>query len=314
MRVLVTGGAGFIGGNLCRELVAHPGIDEVVVFDDLTTGTESNLEGVGAELVVGSILEPDALDDVVAHSDAVIHLAARPSVPRSVADPVRSHLVNATGTVNVLEACRRHDKHLVAASSSSVYGPTRTLPKHEELPTRPQSPYAASKLAAESAVLAYGATYGLPVLALRFFNVYGPLQSVGHAYAAVIPTFADAALRGLPLHIHGDGRQTRDFTYVGSVARLLTDAVVRRVASPTPVNLAFGTRTSLLDLVDRIRGMVDLPVEVVFDPARPGDVRDSQADSERLEELFPGHGPVPLEFGLRETVSWYARQIASVPR
>ncbi|WP_238007279.1 NAD-dependent epimerase/dehydratase family protein [Dactylosporangium sp. AC04546] len=312
MRVLVTGGAGFIGGNLCRELVTHPGVDEVVVFDDLTTGTEANLEGVGAELVVGSILEPDAIDEVVTRADAVIHLAARPSVPRSVADPVRSHLVNATGTVNVLEACRRRGTHLVAASSSSVYGPTRTLPKHEELPTRPQSPYAASKLAAESAVLAYGATYGLPVLALRFFNVYGPLQSVGHAYAAVIPTFADAALRGQPLHLHGDGRQTRDFTYVGSVARLLTDAVVRRVTSPTPVNLAFGTRTSLLDLVDRIKGLVERPVDVVFDPARPGDVRDSQADSQRLKELFPGHGPVPLDFGLRETVSWYARQIASV--
>ncbi|GAA2613840.1 SDR family oxidoreductase [Dactylosporangium fulvum] len=314
MRVLVTGGAGFIGGNLCRELAAHPGVDEVVAFDDLTTGTEGNLEGVDVKLVVGSILDRPAIDAAVSGADVVIHLAARPSVPRSVADPLRSHLVNATGTMHVLEACRRENTPIITASSSSVYGPTRTLPKHEELPTRPQSPYAASKLAAESAVLAYGATYGLPVLALRFFNVYGPLQSVGHAYAAVIPSFADAALRGRPLHVHGDGLQTRDFTYVGSVARLLTDAAVRRVTSPTPVNLAFGTRTSLLDLVDRIRGLVGRPVEVVFDPARPGDVRDSQADSQRLKELFPGHGPVPLDFGLRETVSWYAQQIASARR
>jgi UDP-glucose 4-epimerase len=216
--------------------------------------------------------------------------------------------------MHVLEACRAGNTPIIAASSSSVYGPTRTLPKHEELPTRPQSPYAASKLAAESAILAYGATYGLPVLALRFFNVYGPLQSVGHAYAAVIPTFIDGALRGHPVHVHGDGRQTRDFTYVGSVVRLIADAAVRQVTSPTPVNLAFGTRTSLLDLVDKIGTLVDRPVEIVFDPARPGDVRDSQADSTRLRELFPGHGPVPLEAGLTETVNWYERQIASAPR
>jgi UDP-glucose 4-epimerase len=314
MRVLVTGGAGFIGANLCRELAGHPRVAEVVAFDDLTTGSEANLEGAGARLVVGSILDRPAIEAAVADADVVIHLAARPSVPRSVADPMRSHLVNAGGTMHVLEACRPGRTPVIAASSSSVYGPTRTLPKHEELPTRPQSPYAASKLAAESAVLAYGATYGLPVLALRFFNVYGPLQSVGHAYAAVIPTFADAALRGQPVHVHGDGRQTRDFTYVGSVARLLTDAAVRGVTSPTPVNLAFGTRTSMLELVDKIRRLVDRPVEVVFDPARPGDVRDSQADSGRLQELFPGHGPVPLDVGLAETVSWYEQQITSARR
>jgi UDP-glucose 4-epimerase len=311
MRVLVTGGAGFIGGNLCRELASHARISEVVAFDDLSTGNEANLDGVGARLVVGSILDRPAIEAAVADADVVVHLAARPSVPRSVADPLRSHLVNATGTMHVLEACRAGDTPIITASSSSVYGPTRTLPKHEELPTRPQSPYAASKLASESYVLAYGATYGLPALALRFFNVYGPLQSVGHAYAAVIPTFIDGALRGQPVRVHGDGRQTRDFTYVGSVVRLIADAAVRRVTSPTPVNLAFGTRTSLLDLVDRIGALAGRPVETVFDPPRPGDVRDSQADSTRLRELFPGHGPVPLDEGLAETVSWYERQIGS---
>lgn len=314
MRVLVTGGAGFIGGNLCRELAAHPSVAEVVAFDDLSTGTEANLEGVEARLVVGSILDRPAVNAAVAGADVVVHLAASPSVPRSVADPLRSHLVNATGTIHVLEACRRDGTPVIAASSSSVYGPTRVLPTHEELPVRPQSPYAASKVAAESAVLAYGATYGLPALALRFFNVYGPPQSVGPAYAAVIPALTDAALRGRPLRLHGDGRQTRDFTFVGTVARLLADAAVRRVTSPTPVNLAFGTRTSLLELVDKIRTLVDRPVEIVFDPPRPGDVHDSQADSRRLRELFPGHRPVPLDEGLAQTVNWYARQMASAPR
>ncbi len=314
MRVLVTGGAGFIGGNLCRELGNHPAVHDVVAFDDLSTGSESNLEGVGATLITESILDRHAIDDAVEGADVVIHLAARPSVPRSVADPLRSHLINATGTMHVLEACRRDGTPIIVASSSSVYGPTKVLPKHEDLPTQPQSPYAASKLAAESAVLAYGATYGLPVLALRFFNVYGPLQSVGHAYAAVIPTFTDAALRGQPLHVHGDGRQTRDFTFVGSVAQLLTDAAVRRVTSPTPVNLAFGSRTSLVELIDMIRELAGRPIDVVFDPARPGDVRDSQADSSRLRELFPGHDPVPLDVGLAETVSWYERQITSATR
>ena len=181
---------------------------------------------------------------------AIVHLAARPSVPRSLADPVASHLANATGTVEVLEAARRTGAHVVVASSSSVYGATATLPKREDLPTRPMSPYAASKLATEAYTNAYAHSFGLPTLALRFFNVFGPRQPAGHAYAAVVPTFVDAALAGRPLPIDGDGRQTRDFTYVDTVAAVIADAVVRRVTDPDPVNLAFGTRTDLLTLVE----------------------------------------------------------------
>ena len=305
MKVVVTGGAGFIGANLCRELVSRPSVGRVVALDDLSTGSAANLAGTGAELVEGSILDRNLLEDVVDGADAVVHLAARPSVPRSLADPFATHEVNATGTVRVLEACRRHRTQLVAASSSSVYGSVTALPKHEGLPTRPLSPYAASKLATESYVLSYGHAFGLPALAFRFFNVYGPLQPAGHAYAAVVPSFVDAALHGRPLTVFGDGHQTRDFTYVGTVARVLADAVLRKVTCADPVNLAFGTRVSVLELGHHLAKALEMAVEFHHEPPRRGDVRDSQADDGLLRGLFAGVEAVPLEQGLAETVRWF---------
>ena len=305
MRIVVTGGAGFIGANLCAELATRPGIDRLTVLDDLSTGDERNLSGVDVELVRSSILDQDLVRRVVRGADAVVHLAARPSVPRSVADPMTSHHVNATGTMHVLEACREHGAYLVAASSSSVYGDAATLPKHEDLPTRPLSPYAASKLATEAYVLAYGATYRMPVLAFRFFNVYGQLQPAGHAYAAVVPTFIDAALRGRPLPVYGDGRQTRDFTYVGSVVEVLADAILRRVGSDRPVNLAFGSRTSILDLVGELGGLLGRMLDIERRPPRAGDIRNSQAADGLLRERFAGLSPVPLAVGLARTLAWY---------
>ncbi|PRY19298.1 UDP-glucose 4-epimerase [Pseudosporangium ferrugineum] len=284
-------------------------MDKVVALDNLSTGYAENLRGVDAELVVGSILDRDLLNDVVSDADAVVHLAARPSVPRSVADPVASHEANATGTLYVLEACRRRETPLIAASSSSVYGPTVELPKNEYMPTRPQSPYAASKLAAESYVLSFGATYKTPTLAFRFFNVYGPLQSAGHAYAAAIPAFVDAALRGNPLHVHGDGKQTRDFTFVGSVVKVLAEAAERGVRHDRPVNLAFGTRVSLLELIKKIATIADRDLKIEFEPPRAGDVRDSQASQDILGELFPGHTPVSLDEGLTQTIRWYSDRL-----
>ena len=232
MRVLVTGAAGFIGANLCRELMSRPGIEKVIGLDNLSTGYAANLDQSRVNLVVGSILDRPLLQDLVDDADAVVHLAARPSVPRSLQDPVASHEANASGSLAVVEACRRRSVHVVAASSSSVYGSVTTLPKHEDLATRPLSPYAASKLAAEAYLLAYQAAFALPALALRFFNVYGPLQAAGHAYAAVIPAFVNAAMRGEPLLISGDGEQTRDFTFVGTVVNVLAEAVLGQVASP----------------------------------------------------------------------------------
>lgn len=307
MKVVVTGGAGFIGANLCRVLAGQAEVDQVVALDDLSTGDRRNLFGIdGVDLVEGSILDAGLLDQIVGDADAVVHLAARPSVPRSLSDPMASHHTNVTGTMEVLEAARRGGRpHVLVASSSSVYGANRELPKREDMATLPISPYAAGKLGAEAATLAYGHSFDLPVLAFRFFNVFGPLQAAGHAYAAVVPSFVAAALRGEPIPVHGDGLQTRDFTFVGSVAAVLTDAVLRTVTSPGPVNLAFGTRVSLLDLIATLETVMASPLERAYTEPRAGDVRDSQADTARLRTLFPDITPIELEVGLAATVQWF---------
>lgn len=314
MRVAVTGGAGFIGSNLCRRLLADDQVERVTVIDDLSNGARSNLAGLDVDIIEGTILDDDALDAAIAGADAVVHLAALGSVPRSVADPLASHHANATGTVMVLEAARRHgDVHTVVASSSSVYGSNPVLPKHEDLATRPLSPYGGSKLATEGYALAWGASYGLPVLAFRFFNVFGPYQPAGHVYAAVIPAFVDAAVRCEAVTVHGDGTQSRDFTYVDTVTSTITDALRRRVTSDEPVNLAFGSRITLLDALTELEAIIDRPVERHHTANRAGDVPHSQADNRRLRALFPGIAPVPFSDGLRATVNWMQSQVADRP-
>jgi UDP-glucose 4-epimerase len=307
VRVVVTGSAGFIGGNLVRRLAADPGIEAVSAVDDLSTGSRVNVpHDASVRFVEGSILDASLLGRTLDGCDAVVHLAARPSVPRSIKDPSATHEVNATGTLRLLEAVRRAgNPHLVVASSSSVYGANPTLPKSEDLATAPLSPYAVSKLATESYALAYQECFNVPVLAFRFFNVFGPLQPAGHAYAAVVPTFIAAALGRRPLPVHGDGLQTRDFTYVGSVVSVLVEAVKRRVVHPAPVNLAFGSRRTVLDLIAALQAIMGQDLAVEHQPPRPGDVRHSQADQARLRSLFPGIEPVEFTQGLRETVEWF---------
>jgi len=315
VRVVVTGGAGFIGANLCRGLVASKTVEAVTVLDDLSSGRRENLADLpDVELVEGSILDPDTLAGAVRGAASLVHLAARPSVPRSLRDPAATHEVNATGTLRVLEAARAAGvAQVIVASSSSVYGRDAVLPSAETHAPAPASPYAASKLAAESYALAWQRSFGLSVLALRFFNVFGPLQPAGHAYAAVIPAFTAAALAGEPLPLDGDGNQTRDFTYVGSVTALLVEAVERGISADGPVNLAFGSRRSLRDVISALESLLGRPLALEQRPPRAGDVRSSQADATRLAALFPGARPVPFEDGLARTLRWMAEERARQP-
>lgn len=307
MKVVVTGGAGFIGANLCRALSQQGEVDEVVAVDNLSTGFRSNLDGVArTRLAEVDILDRGALEAALDGASSVVHLAARPNVPKSLTDPRASHHANATGTLEVLEACRVASVgHVVLASSSSVYGANRELPKREDMAAAPLSPYAASKLALEAYARAYTSSFGLQTLTFRFFNVFGPLQPAGHAYAAVVPAFVDAALAGRPVTVHSDGLQTRDFTYVDSVTSVLTSAVLQKASNPGPVNLAFGTRVSLLELLDLLGSKLGAPVQREHVPTRAGDVRDSQADQTLLRSVFPDLAPVSLSDGLDATIAWF---------
>jgi UDP-glucose 4-epimerase len=304
MKVVVTGGAGFVGSHLTRALLSA-GCD-VVVVDDLSTGAVSNLSGLPVRLVVGSVTDRALLEDAAAGADSIVHLAARPSAERSLLDPMASHDVNVTGTLTVLDVAQRAETHVLVTSSGSVYGDAGELPCREDGPVAPRSPYAASKLAAEAYALGYQASFGLQVLVARLFTVFGPFQSAGHAYAAVVPSFIDAALSGRPLPVHGDGRQTRDVGYVEPIAAMLADATTRRLSHPRPVNLAFGARIDLLTLVAALEEIVGHALPVAFGPPRTGDVRDLQADPSTLRALFPRAREVDLATALDATVAWYA--------
>ena len=305
-RVVITGGAGFIGSNLVAHFNAlHPEV-RIVVVDDLSTGNLDNLRNTSCEFIQQSILNYDGLNVAFKGADAVIHLGALGSVPRSIEDPVATHEANVTGTLMVLEACRQNGiQQVVFASSSSVYGGNHSKLKRETDWVAPISPYGASKLAAESYVLSHQASYKLKALAFRFFNVYGPLQADDHPYAAVIPRFISAAVHGHPLTIHGDGNQSRDFTYVDSVCSAIRLAVVDQISHTSPVNLAFGTNTTLKELVKKIEKEVKKPLTLRFSPAREGDVLRSQADSTLLKRLFPTLVSIDLEEGIKSTLDWF---------
>lgn len=308
-RVLVTGGGGFIGSNLVEYFNIHSPEIEVIVVDDFSTGHPENLTGMNCDIRTHSILDYGHLKKSAGEVDSIIHLAAIGSVPRSVAKPRPSHDANVTGTLNVLEVARENSiNHVVVASSSSVYGSNPALPKGEMDWTRPLSPYAASKLATEAYALAYQSSYGLMTIAFRLFNVYGPRQRADHDYAAVIPRFLSAALAGYPLTVYGDGQQSRDFTYVETVCSALHTAALRTIHRPQPVNLAFGSNTSLLELIDIITEQLHRAIEVKLDAPRPGDVLASQADPSAIRALFPSIEPTRLKDGITKTIKWLANQ------
>ncbi len=302
-RCLVTGGAGFIGSNLTRELVSRGLI--VRVLDDFSTGRESNLAGLDCEVVRGDLRNLRDVEEAVAGCETVFHLGALPSVPRSIADPVSTNEVNVLGTLNVLQASRKRGvEKVVSASSSSVYGNAPEAVKTENLPPRPLSPYAVSKLAAEKYCQVYHGVYGLETVSLRFFNVFGPSQDPDSPYAAVIPLFVRRVEAGLPPVVNGDGEQSRDFTYVSNVV----DGMILAAGAPgvggRVFNIACGgsvTVNALAREIVRLMGREDL--EPVYGPERAGDVRNSRANIS-LARMVMGFEPkVGFEEGLELTVN-----------
>lgn len=303
MKAVVTGGAGFVGSNLAHRLVDDG--HEVVIVDDLATGHRHNLPK-GARFLEGSILDADLLRRAFSGADVVFHEAALGSVPRSLANPLASHHANATGTLSVLEGARQAGVgKVVYASSSSAYGDTPTLPKVEDMPARPLSPYAVTKLAAEQYCVVYNSAFGLRTTSLRYFNVFGPRQDPDSPYAAVIPRFIRAALRGDPLTIHGDGTQSRDFTYVDNVIEANLLAAASTKADGRVVNAGAGARTDLNTLARHIIELAGSTSSVQHGPIRAGDVRDSLASLALAHELTGYEPKVALRDGLRQTVAWY---------
>ncbi len=305
MRVLVTGGAGFIGTNLCHLLAGDPSVDEIVVLDDASHGDPDDLASLPVRVVLGSICDPRALAEASEGVDAIVHLAAQHRSGSAMTDPVGAQRVNVEGTVAVLEAARRAgDAHVILASTAAIYGANPALPSHEELAPLPRTPFAASKLAAESFASAYQQSYGLPVLTLRLFDVYGRHQPLDAGEGAVVAAFVRAALTGEPLLIHGDGRQTRDFIDAGTVGRIIATALRERICSPRPVNVGSGRRTSIVELAQLVAGVSGTPVMMRHHGARAGDDRDRRASVERLTALFPRVERTSLRDGVADMVEW----------
>lgn len=301
MRVLVTGGAGFIGSNFVRK-ATEMGWD-VSVLDDLSTGLEANLVD-SVRFIKGSIETISMIERAAKDCDAILHLAARGSVPRSIGDPVATHNVNTLGTWNVLEYARNSGQYVIYSSSSSVFGRNVEQPKRQTSWMSPMSPYAATKLAGEAYAQAYVESFNMKALVLRFFNVFGPFQRADSEYAAVIPKWIRACELNEPLDLFGDGEQSRDFTYVGSVAEVLIQACQNSLTAELPLNLGFGKPKSLNKLFEMLQETYPL-ARINRLPARAGEVRSSAADPEPLLQAFPGVEPLGLEKALKQTIRWY---------
>jgi len=301
-RVLVTGGAGFIGSNLVRALLERG--DEVRVLDNFSTGNRANLAGLDVEIVEGELRSYERVHRAMRQSEIVYHLGALGSVPRSVQDPLTSSAVNVEGTLNVLLAARDEGaQRVVFSSSTSVYGSSRQLPTTEETPPDPISPYGVAKLAAERYCISFSRVYeSFESVVLRYFNVFGPRQSPLSQYAAVVPLFVTAIAAGEPVQIHGDGDQSRDFTYVGNVVDATLLAGETNGASGEIFNIAAGAPASVNTLADTIGSILGKPVQKQHLPSRPGDIRDSWADLGKSGRIL-GYAPrVGLEDGLRQTI------------
>jgi len=316
MRVLVTGGGGFIGSHLAERLLRDG--HDVRVLDNFSSGRRDNLLPLLSEieLVEGDIQSYERVHTAVRGCDLVVHQAALPSVPRSVQDPLTSNATNVIGTLNVLLAARDSGvQRVVCASSSSVYGANETLPKAEHLPVEPISPYAVGKLASEGYCRSFWEVYGLDTVALRYFNVFGPRQDPLSQYAAVVPIFISALLEGKQPVIYGDGNQTRDFTYIENVVDGTTLALTAPGVAGKVFNVAFGGGVTVNELFERVRELAGADVEPRYVEARPGEVRQSQADISRAASELGYEPSVSLRDGLSLTIESYRSSDAgAVPR
>jgi nucleoside-diphosphate-sugar epimerase len=301
-RVLVTGGAGFIGSNLVRALLERG--DGVRVLDNFSTGNRANLEGLDVEIVEGELRSYERVHNAVRGVDVVYHLGALGSVPRSVQDPLTSSAVNVEGTLNVLLAARdERVRRVVFSSSTSVYGSTRQLPTTEDASPDPISPYGVAKLAAERYCVSFSRVYeSFESVVLRYFNVFGPRQSPFSQYAAVVPRFVTAIGSGEPIEIHGDGEQSRDFTYVGNVVDATIRAGEAAGASGEIFNVAAGSPASVNTIADTIGDLLGKPVERRHVPRRAGDIRNSWADLTKSRSILGYEPAVDLREGLRLTI------------
>jgi nucleoside-diphosphate-sugar epimerase len=323
VRYLVTGGAGFIGSHLVEELLRRG--ESVRVLDDLSSGKRVNLEAAVAaaraagatgtpEFIEGDVAQPGVARAAAAGIDYVLHQAAMPSVPRSVADPLSTNRANVDGTLEMLVAARDAGvKRLVFAGSSSIYGDAEALPKREDMPYKPLSPYALQKQVGEQYLQLFTALYGFDTVTIRYFNVFGPRQDPGSPYSGVISLFVKAALENTPPTVYGDGGQTRDFTYVANVV----DGVLRAAVTPgiagQIINVATNGRVSLNELFAEVQKNVGTRLTPVHAAPRAGDIRDSQADIAKAQALLGYRPTVSFEEGLQRTVAWARESAAPQP-
>ena len=305
MRIVITGGAGFIGSNLATELSKEKE-SEVIIVDDLSTGRVSNLEKINKNinLVRGSITDLQLLKGIFKDVDYVFHQAAIPSVPRSIKDPIASNNANVNGTLNVLVAAKDCNvKKVIYASSSSVYGDTPELPKREDMVPNPLSPYAVTKLLGEYYCKVFNEVYGLKTISLRYFNVYGPRQDPYSDYAAVIPRFINRVLENKPPVIYGDGEQTRDFTFVKDVVRANIQAM--KSDANGVYNIASGNRISINELANVIMKLMGRNLKPIHEAPREGDIRHSLGDISSAKKTLSYEPQYSVEEGLRRTIKWF---------